>query len=141
MHDSEHTVTCGNCANSWCERCDPAPSAMCHWCHGRGYSMARANQFGSCGYHSLMSDYRMFTSGDSWGDTMAAFFATAAEMYWRGLDIPSAWQYSPGAGSDPRDAEDIWFESMESADDDALEQFGAVMARYSDGLRRADMAY
>ena len=31
-------VTCGNCGHSWCERCDPCPSALCHWCHGRGYS-------------------------------------------------------------------------------------------------------
>jgi len=33
-------VTCGNCERSWCERCDPAPSALCHWCHGRGHSLA-----------------------------------------------------------------------------------------------------
>ncbi len=33
-------VTCGNCGNSWCERCDPAPSAQCHTCTGRGYSTA-----------------------------------------------------------------------------------------------------
>ena len=33
-------VTCGNCGRSWCERCDPAPSALCHYCHGRGLSCA-----------------------------------------------------------------------------------------------------
>jgi hypothetical protein len=33
-------VTCGICHLSWCERCDPAPAALCHWCHGRGYSEA-----------------------------------------------------------------------------------------------------
>lgn len=33
-------VTCGICGRSWCEQCDPAPSALCHWCHGRGYSTA-----------------------------------------------------------------------------------------------------
>jgi hypothetical protein len=31
-------VTCGNCLRSWDESKDPAPSALCHWCHGRGYS-------------------------------------------------------------------------------------------------------
>ena len=31
-------VTCGNCGESWCEKCDPAPAALCHTCHGRGYS-------------------------------------------------------------------------------------------------------
>jgi len=33
-------VTCGNCGRSWCERCDPTPSALCHYCHGRGHSFA-----------------------------------------------------------------------------------------------------
>jgi hypothetical protein len=29
-------VTCGNCERSWCERCDPTPGPLCHFCHGRG---------------------------------------------------------------------------------------------------------
>lgn len=33
-------VTCGNCGRSWCEHCDPGPSALCPFCHGRGYSTA-----------------------------------------------------------------------------------------------------
>jgi hypothetical protein len=33
-------VTCGTCNRSWCGRCDPAPSALCHYCHGRGHTNA-----------------------------------------------------------------------------------------------------
>lgn len=33
-------VTCGNCRRSWCEQCDPCPSAMCPWCNGAGGSKA-----------------------------------------------------------------------------------------------------
>ncbi len=33
-------ATCGTCKGSWCERCDPGPSALCPTCHGRGYSLA-----------------------------------------------------------------------------------------------------
>jgi len=33
-------ATCGICGRSWCDRCDPAPSALCHFCHGRGESSA-----------------------------------------------------------------------------------------------------
>lgn len=33
-------VTCGGCGRAWCGECDPAPSALCHWCHGRGWSEA-----------------------------------------------------------------------------------------------------
>jgi hypothetical protein len=43
-HDAK--VTCGNCGNSWCETCDPAPSALCHTCHGRGYSIAPITEEG-----------------------------------------------------------------------------------------------
>jgi hypothetical protein len=39
--DHDAVVTCGNCGKSWCEACDPAPSALCHSCHGRGYSTAQ----------------------------------------------------------------------------------------------------
>lgn len=38
--DDPQRVTCGNCNRSWCERCDPAPAAMCHYCNGKGYSTA-----------------------------------------------------------------------------------------------------
>jgi hypothetical protein len=34
------TVTCGACGAAWCERCDPAPAALCHACNGRGYSLS-----------------------------------------------------------------------------------------------------
>ena len=41
LHDCETSrVTCGNCDSSWCEKCDPGPSALCHTCHGRGHSTA-----------------------------------------------------------------------------------------------------
>lgn len=33
-------ATCGACHRTWCERCDPCPSAMCPWCNGAGGSSA-----------------------------------------------------------------------------------------------------
>ena len=39
-HGSRAVVTCGNCGRSWCDDCDPAPAAHCHWCTGRGHSIA-----------------------------------------------------------------------------------------------------
>lgn len=38
-HRSE-IAECGICGRRWCGFCDPAPAALCHWCHGRGYSIA-----------------------------------------------------------------------------------------------------
>lgn len=42
-HDKTNQVTCGNCHNQWCDKCDPAPAALCHWCHGRGYALPVPN--------------------------------------------------------------------------------------------------
>ena len=39
-HGPRGVKTCGGCDNSWCEDCDPSPAALCHYCHGRGYSTA-----------------------------------------------------------------------------------------------------
>lgn len=39
-HGPGAVATCGGCGASWCGDCDPAPSALCHYCHGRGYSTA-----------------------------------------------------------------------------------------------------
>lgn len=32
-------ATCGKCQRMWCHVCDPGPSALCPFCHGRGYSI------------------------------------------------------------------------------------------------------
>lgn len=41
-HGSTALTQCGaNRKHVWCGDCDPAPSAQCHWCNGRGYSPAR----------------------------------------------------------------------------------------------------
>ena len=58
-HNHEkYRVTCGTCHNSWCEHCDPAPSALCPWCHGRGHSTA---SLCDCGH--LESPHSDFTRG------------------------------------------------------------------------------
>ena len=33
-------ATCGICNRTWCEACEPTPSALCPWCHGMGFSKA-----------------------------------------------------------------------------------------------------
>lgn len=93
------------------------------------------------GYKLLIADFRMYASSDPWGECMGAFFAVAAEMYMRDLEIPEVWRYGPGAMSDPRDPDEIWFEALKATDDESLAQFGAVLSRYSDLLKSAEMDY
>lgn len=35
-HIADEIVTCWGCLNQWCDRCDPAPAALCPFCHGGG---------------------------------------------------------------------------------------------------------
>jgi hypothetical protein len=63
----DHKVTCGNCGREWCERCDPAPAALCPWCHGRGYS---THPLGACSHVSIhQSNYEWFANGEPYGNT------------------------------------------------------------------------
>ncbi len=39
-HGPQAVTTCGACGRSWCDACDPTPTAQCHYCHGRGYTIA-----------------------------------------------------------------------------------------------------
>lgn len=93
------------------------------------------------GYKQLIADFRSYVTGDPWAECMEAFFAVAGEMRMRDLEIPEVWHYGPGAMSDPRDPDGIWFEMLTAVDDETLTQFGAVLSRYSDLLRSAEMNY
>ena len=42
-HSDYSIATCGKCGRSWCDECDPTPASLCHYCHGRGYSLAPRN--------------------------------------------------------------------------------------------------
>lgn len=37
-HEARNVAQCGSCQASWCYKCDPSPSDLCHYCAGRGYS-------------------------------------------------------------------------------------------------------
>lgn len=38
-------ASCGGCGRSWCDRCDPTPGPLCHYCNGRGYSLAPLGRY------------------------------------------------------------------------------------------------
>jgi hypothetical protein len=77
--------------------------------------------------HDAMLTYDSY---DAWGWAMTWWFAVADEMTRRGLDIPATWQYRPGLDVS-RDEDSYEDETLELADDDALEHFGNVLARFA----------
>ena len=53
--------------------------------------------------NALIKELKLHYTGDAWGWVMCCRFAIAGEMFSRGLDIPSHWEYWPGACGDGRD--------------------------------------
>jgi len=89
----------------------------------------------------IRREYKMQSSGDSWGDCMGALFDVAAEMWWRGVEIPAEWRYRPGMAGDPREPESAWYDACGAMQDDELAAFGAVLERYSRMLKHAGREY
>ena len=80
-------------------------------------------------------------SGDPWGSAISAFFDVATELWWRGDDIPDAWQFRPGAVTDPRNLESYLYPDLSVVDSDDLLQFGKTLERYTRNLDRTGKSY
>ena len=92
--------------------------------------------------NELKSEYKLQAdSGDKWGSGMSAYFSVAAELWWRGDDIPRHWQYSPGCASDPREPEDYLYSVFNECSSDDLERFGNILERYTRNLDRIGESY
>jgi hypothetical protein len=90
-------------------------------------------------YDQLKAELRLIED-DPWGTCMSWWFATAAELFERGVYLPGGWQYrpSPMGAIDP-DA----YESpivAEATDDDLL-RFGCLLDRYTSKLKASGKAY
>lgn len=71
--------TCGECGRSWDDSADPAPSALCHWCHGRGYSTAPI-----CGDETIKTtEARWDCPPPRTMDRIGALFADLPYGYWQ----------------------------------------------------------
>jgi hypothetical protein len=80
-------------------------------------------------------------SYDAWGWAMTWWFEVADEMTRRGLEVPQEWHYKPGLLDFATDAESYEQETLGLADDDALEQFGNILARYARILEHQGKSY
>ncbi len=79
---------------------------------------------------------------DSWGHTMGACFDVCGEMYHRGLDIPEEWRFRPSPLSgDIREHDSGFFDASAMATDSALLEFGILLHRLCDYLRRQGHDY
>lgn len=81
------------------------------------------------------SEYKYGFSGDHWGIALDAWFECAGAMWWRGMSIPSEWNYSPGMASDPREPDSYFHALMNEASDEILLEIGNFLTRYCQYLK------
>lgn len=80
-HGQSHAAECGNCHRKWCDACDPAPSALCHHCHGNGYvPIPGAVTIDYCTGQYWPTEYRR---------AVCAVLASAIWDYWREHAMPA----------------------------------------------------
>lgn len=72
---------------------------------------------------------------DAWGCVMNAWFDIAEALHVRGDDVPSQWDFVPGAGIQH---EASWLHHYES---DVLSRFGNMLFRWARMLKNAGLDY
>lgn len=91
-------------------------------------------------YAFLKAEFKMFSDSDIWGTTVEWFLETALEMYDRGIAVPEEWHFRTGSGRG-RDINEHPASTLAGATNEALEQFGKLMSRYYNLLKRAGKDY
>jgi hypothetical protein len=119
-HKDSAAVTCHACESSWCETCDPTPSALCHTCHGRGYSTAEIDTdcyawlegtldvrrtFNSDGTLYSVALLLTFGGPNVWGTFTANGCDVAADWY---SDVVHVWADCPTLSADILDIFNDW---------------------------------
>lgn len=92
----------------------------------------------------LIAEYRNMGDCDAWGSSMQAWFAVAHELFARGADIPSHWEFKPGICLTPetaREDDNYWFEVFGEYSDEDLVTFGNILERYARLLKHLEQNY
>jgi len=95
-------------------------------------------------YKDIKSEYKLTSDGDSWGHCLCWLFAIADEIYFNRCDeisVPDKWQFRPSCIGPSNDPESYETEIVEGTETHDLLQFGQVLHRYADRLKRAGKDY
>lgn len=86
-------------------------------------------------------EYKLAFSGDHWGTAMESWFEAVAHMWWRGLPIPSKYEYRPGMSADQREPDSYFHALMEEAPDEVLIEIAEFCFRYCQYLKYKKVDY
>lgn len=87
------------------------------------------------------NEYKFAFSEDHWGTAMDAWFEAVAHMWWRGIPVPTKYEYSPGMGNDPRETDSYFYALCNEASDESLIQIAELMFRYCQYLKFKKVDY
>lgn len=86
--------------------------------------------------------YRQHSSGDAWGDAMSFAFPLCEILYLRDEhDIPELMRFRPGAGGIELNEECSITEDLKEFDTETLEEFGRILNRLLDILKKQGRDY
>jgi len=87
--------------------------------------------------HELRGDYH----SDKWGEVMGAWFDCCDHLSVRGADIPSHWQYRPGAFGAHLEKDSYYYSIFKKCSNRQLLIIGNFLCRLSGFLERAGLSY
>lgn len=83
----------------------------------------------------------MHDKSDPWGETMSASFELCGHLCQRGANIPTDWEYRPGAGSNLTEEENYWHELFANSTTDDLLEIGELLHGATEALVKAGKNY
>ena len=89
----------------------------------------------------LKQEYKLASSGDSFGDCMGWLFPIAIELDVRGDIVPDSWRYRAGALGSHHEPDCYVAEVLQDYDSETLTKFGNVLSRYQSKLHAAGLTY
>jgi hypothetical protein len=89
----------------------------------------------------FLQEFRLVGAPDWWASSMDAWFEACSHIWWRGIHVPSKYQYSPGMGSDPREPDSYFHDLCNEASDEALMEIAEFLFRYCQLLKHHGKDY
>lgn len=92
-------------------------------------------------FRLLKSEYRIFDSGDPWGDSMHWLFTVADELHFREGFTPEHWKFRPSPAGPANDPDDHATTLACEVGAEALVKFGNLLHRYCRLLKHKGLDY
>lgn len=92
--------------------------------------------------HDIIEEMKLIDGlCDPWGSSIGLHFDVANHMALNEMDIPSAWEYSPGAFGPSIDEDSYYIDLLDQLDESELCKLGNILHRYEQRLIKQGKDY